>query len=171
MAVIRRFRPRTIATAAASTLVTLALVPACALAGEAASVAPPDEFSATDQYVESVPTSRGPKAPGVHKRPKAPLPTALAARIDREGGAAAADLEQVATSPDLGAPAKSAKAERKPRSARPHATPSVSSAAVGALGDGEDASLYWLLGALVLITGLAVGTAGYRHRKHKNAAG
>jgi hypothetical protein len=168
--VISGSRPRKLATGAASALATLAMLPASALGGQ--SVSPPDEFSATDQYVESVPTSRGPNAPGVQKRRKASLPPAVGARIDREGGTSAAKLEQIATSPDLGAPpTQPARPNRKPGNARVDSSPSVSAAAVGALGEDEDGSLLGLIGALVLITGLAVGTAGYRYRKHKNAPG
>ena len=164
---------RKLAIAAASTLASLAMVPSpVSAADQAASVSPADEFSATDQYVESVPTSRGPRAPAVQKRPKAPLPPAVSALIDRDGGAAAAKLEQVATSPDLGAPpARPASHREPPRHSRAVSSPSVPSAAVSALGEGEDGSLVRLLGALVLITGLAVGTAGYRHHKHKSSAG
>jgi hypothetical protein len=166
-------RFRKLAGAAAATLASLAIIPGSALgAAQAPPTAPPDEFSAADQYVESVPTSRGPNAPGVGKRPKAPLPPALSARIDREGGAVAAKLEQVATSPDLGAPpAQTASTDRKVRRARTESTPNVPSAAVGAVGEGEDGGLLRLLGAVLLITCLAVGTAGYRHRKHKNTTG
>jgi hypothetical protein len=164
---------RKLAIAAVSTLASLAmLAPAASAADQAASVSPADEFSATDQYVESVPTSRGPRAPAVHKRPKAPLPHAISARLDQDGGGDAAKLEQVATSADLGAPPARPKPDSgQPRHARAVSSPSVPSAAVSALGEGEDRSLVRLLGALALITGLAVGTAGYRHHKHKSSAG
>jgi hypothetical protein len=164
---------RKLAIVATSTLASLAMLPSVALgADQAAPVSPADEFSATDQYVESVPTSRGPKAPAVQERPKAPLPPAVSARLDRDAGAAAAKLEQVATSPDLGAPPPRSDARtEQPRHARAVSAPSVPSAAVSAVGEGEDGSLLRLLGALALITGLAVGTAGYRHHKHKSSAG
>ena len=164
---------RKAAIAAVSCLVWLAMLPSSAPAAEQApSASPADEFSATDQYVESVPTSRGPKAPAVQKRPKAPLAPAVSARLDQEGGDSAAKLEQVATSQDLGAPAARPDSDSdRPRHARAVSTPSVPSAAVSAVGDGEDGSLLRLLGAIALITGLAVGMAGYRHYKHKSSAG
>ena len=63
----------------------------------------PEDFSAADQYVESVPTSSGPKParkekskPGEEKVVPVPVPPA----VSELGG----KLEEVATSPALGAP-------------------------------------------------------------------
>jgi hypothetical protein len=158
--------------AAAAIVAAFMLLPSVAGAAGAGAVSLPDEFSAADQYVESVPTSRGPNRPGLEKRRKAPLPPAVNGRIEREGGSDATELEQIATSPDLGAPSQQSAAAsgRKAYGARSTSSPSVPSAAVTALG-GEDGGLPWLPVALVLITALAVGTAGYRHHRYKSSAG
>jgi hypothetical protein len=168
---VRLRRGRLAMGAVASLAAASVLLPSSAgAAGEGVS-SPADEFSAADQYVESVPTSRGPRRPGLEKREKASLPASVSGRIEREGGADAAQLEQIATSPDLGAPAKSAVPARRTEGAPAKSPPRVPAAAVTALGEGDDGGLPWLPVALVLITGLAVGTAGYRHHRYKNSAG
>ena len=76
-----------------------------------------------DQYVESVPTGAGRSAPA---QPQAkgtePLPKQVSQRLEAEGGSDARQLETIATSPALGAPAprpataEPRSANRKPRS-------------------------------------------------------
>jgi hypothetical protein len=123
----------------------------------------PEEFSAADQYVESVPTSSGPKSTREAKRkrarvqedlPPAPAPPA----VDELEG----KLKEVATSPDLGAP------ERALRNA-PADAPSVPSATVSAVDDADGGRLLWLLLALVVVSGAIAGTASYRHRARRRA--
>ena len=133
-----------------------------------------DNFSAADQYVESVPTSRGPKVPGVGsgrkheqrsgKQPKAELPASVVTQLRSQPKETAATLERIATEPDLGAPVE------KLRSSRDKSAPRVPTATVRAVGEGEDDSLVWLLIALVAITVLVSGKAAHRHYERRNAS-
>jgi hypothetical protein len=117
----------------------------------------PEDFSGADQYVESVPTSGGPKpARKVEHavKPSIPLPQAV---NDLDG-----TLKEVATSPTLGAPEHSlpdAKAD----------TPKVPAATVSAIDDADGGRLLWLLLALAVVTGATVGAASYRHRARRRA--
>jgi hypothetical protein len=118
----------------------------------------PNEFSAADQYVESVPTSRGPRPAKDGNRRHGgggdplPVPPAVA-NLDPT-------LKEVATSPKLGAP------DRALHDA--NATePSVPAAAVSALDDGDGGRLLWLLLAIVAISAAIAGTATYRHRTRR----
>lgn len=127
----------------------------------------PEEFSAADQYVESVPTSSGPKPARAEKRRPAGEqgdvalpPVQIPAAVSELDGS----LEEVATSPTLGAP------ERGLRDASAD-SPGVPSAAVSAVGDADGGRLLWLLLAILIVTGALVGTAGYRHRARNRATG
>jgi hypothetical protein len=111
----------------------------------------PGDFSAADQYVESVPTSGGPHAAKPNGGKSVPLPPGISGRLTGKGGS---QLKEVATSSKLGAPAK--RMHRAKRS-----SPSVPSAAVSAIDEGGS-SMIWLLLALLLVTGVLVGTAGHR---------
>jgi hypothetical protein len=125
--------------------------PAAALA--AAPV--PENFSAADQYVESVPTSEGSKPAGPGNANPPP-------QLGASGGKQ--QLEQVATSPELGAPQKRfhhAKVEK----------PSVPSALVSAIGDHEGGHFGLLLIGLLLVSGVVAGTAGHRHYRNRQATG
>ena len=146
-------------------LVALLAVPA----GAAAET--PQDFSASDQYVETVPTTKGPSATKDGKRGRTPLPPSVAAKLRSQGGADATALEDVATSSDFGAPQGTGRAADKEngagdrRSSRNRtAVPSASVQAVR--GGGED--LLWLLLALVAITGLMVGAVTYQRHKDKD---
>jgi hypothetical protein len=133
-----------------------------------------DDFSAADQYVESVPTARGPKVPGVGKqrgrakRNENAAPT-LSARVrsslERQSDETATQLERIATSPDYGAPAETLRKVDVDPSVR------VPAAAVSASGDGEESVLTWLLVALIAITLLTAGSAAYRRYQSRNTAG
>ena len=129
-----------------------------------------DDFSAADQYVESVPTARGPKVPGVGKARRtgknrenaAPkLSPTVQSSLDRQPDQTAAQLERIATSPDYGAPAE------KLRTSPAH----VPAAAVSAVGDGDQSTLTWLLVAVIATTLLTAGTAAYRRYQSRNSAG
>lgn len=150
--------------------VALVALVALALASPAGAQDPAltDDFSAADQYVESVPTSRGPKVPGVGKdrKKRAQLPAAVKDRLQSQSQETAAKLEQIATSPDYGAPAQP---ERKQRSGS-KSLPRVPVATVNA-SQGEQDTLLWLLISLLSITGLAAGTATYRHHQRRKSAG
>jgi hypothetical protein len=146
----------------------LALVPP-ASAQEPATQQPPsltDDFSAADQYVESVPTSRGPKVPGVGKRTKqkaAPLSTGAKAALAPLPAKTAKKLEQIATSPELGAPEERLEHKRS--------TTRVPAATVRATEVGDEDNLTWLVLALVALTGLALSSAAYRRYQARKSIG
>jgi hypothetical protein len=79
---------------------------ATALAAPAFAQEPPPDpgSSAVDQYVELVPTGRGPKSPGVEKERKTPLAPKAKRALDKTPKATADALTTVATSSDYGAP-------------------------------------------------------------------
>jgi hypothetical protein len=147
-----------------------------AIAGDAGTQAPSltDNFSAADQYVESVPTARGPKVPGVTKSPRrgkssgssAPkLSPSVKSSLEGQPAETAAQLERIATSPDYGAPAEELRKVEINSSAR------VPAAAVSAVGEGEEDTLTWLLVALIATTLLIAGLAAYRRYQSRNSAG
>jgi hypothetical protein len=134
----------------------------------------PGGQSAGDQYVETLPTTRGPRAPGRHKHAKK-LSRKVTKRIDTLGGSDAAQLKTLATSPSLGAPAdrpagKKSSRKSASRSGKRHngSTPAVPSAAINAV-DGGEAGLGWLVVALLAITALALGAVGYQRRRHRGS--
>jgi hypothetical protein len=141
----------------------------------------PGDQSAGDQYVETLPTTRGPRAPGRGKHAKKLAPGAKR-KLHELGGTDAAALEKLATSTALGAPATggSAKDDGKAggkrksgsRNGKRHgnSTPAVPSAAINAV-DGGEAGLGWLVLAILAITALALGAVGYQRRRDKGSAG
>jgi opacity protein-like surface antigen len=152
----------------------LAALLAAALAVPASAAADtPQDFSAADQYVETLPTTSGPDATGDDRRgSKTPLRPSVAAKLRAQGGADAARLEAVATSSDFGAPqGKAGGADKENdsgdrRDSRTRAA--VPSASVQAVqGNAED--LLWLLLALVAITGLMAGAVFYQRHRHKDS--
>ncbi len=153
------------ALARAACLAALALF-AFAPATPAAAAELPDDFSAADQYVETLPTSGGPSPTKDRKGGRTRLPAAVQAKLDAEGGRDAASLEEVATSDRFGAPqAQGAGADnnKRGRSSRSTAVPAAS---VKAVRDGGE-DMLWLLFALIAITGLMVGAVAYQ--RHKNS--
>ena len=145
-------------SAAAIFLIFLAAAPSAA----AQEPVLPEEFSAADQYVESVPTSSGPKSTKEVKRKAAKGQQSLPAPVARAVNDLEPALKEVATSPDLGAP------ERRLPDASAE-TPSVPSATVSAIDDANGGRLPWLLLALVVSSVAIAGTAAYRHRARKQA--
>jgi hypothetical protein len=142
-----------------------AAAPAVALDSPPAPPAPDD--SAVSQYVEGVPAAAGTKAPGVGTRPKPrPLSSSIRARLKTSGGSDARVLQQLATSPDLGA------VKRRPRPHRGVVRPSQErssasgalSAAVTAAGDGGGTRFAILGLVLVAITASVLGSARRRAR-------
>jgi hypothetical protein len=149
-----------IAPAGILILAALAGAPASQAAGTPAL---PEDFSAADQYVESVPTSSGPRSAKQEKRKavgggNALLPPA-ASRLDEP-------LREVATSPRLGAPQR-----KLPHLHAPAKGPSVPSAAVSAVAGGDGGRLIWLLLALAFVTGAVVATASHRHLQRRRTVG
>lgn len=118
----------------------------------------PQDFSAADQYVESVPSTTGAK-PGGPVGGSKPLPSSIQSRLGT--GDSATKLNAVATSGQLGAPQH--RLRGKPR----HSSDSVPTAAVSALGDGGGGTLIWLLVASAVIAALAAGKVGHRFHRNK----
>jgi len=130
----------------------------------------PGGQSAGDQYVETLPTTRGPRAPSHHKRAKK-LSHGVTRKINTLGGSDAAQLKTLATSTSLGAPTEQpAGGKSAPDTGKRHggSTPAVPSAAINAV-DGGEAGLGWLVVALLAITALALGTVGYQRRRHRGS--
>jgi len=71
----------------------------------------PDD-SAVSQYVEAVPSASGPKAPGVGRAKRRPLPPEVEAHVKAVGGADGKALERLATSATLGAPKHASRVTR-----------------------------------------------------------
>ena len=150
----------------------MALAAAALAVPASAAAESPDDFSASDQYVETVPTTSGPSATKEGKGGKTPLRPSVAARLRQQGGADAARLEAIATSSDFGAPqgtAGSADKERAGRRGNSGKTTAIPSASVQAVREGGG-DLLWLLLALLAITGLMVGTVTYRRHKNTNSS-
>jgi hypothetical protein len=121
----------------------------------------PENLTAADQYVESVPTGEGSRpadrGPG-GSAAAAPLPSDVKRKLP-EGG----ELERVATSPALGAPTTKLRGGQDD-------TPSVPSATVRAV-DGGGFELGWLLLALAAASVLLVAAALLRRHRRGEAGG
>lgn len=137
----------------------------------------PGGQSAGDQYVETVPTTRGPRAPGHHKK-ASKLSRKVTRKIETLGGTDAAQLKNLATSTSLGAPTeqqqhaggKSTRKSASPSGKRHGgSSPAVPSAAINAV-DGGEAGLGWLAVALLAITALALGAVGYQRRRDRGSS-
>lgn len=145
-----------------------ALIVSFALAPSVMATSLPTDVPAADQYVEDVPTSRGPNAPedsnspGSRRAKSRSLPAHLESRISNLGGKDAAKLKQISTSPDFGAP------RRKLSDGRVNLRPSVMSAVAGDAKDGGSGQLFWLLVTLLAITGFTLGAVGYRRHQQSN---
>jgi hypothetical protein len=133
----------------------------------------PDDFSASDQYVETLPTTSGPSATKDGKHRKTPLRPSVAAKLRSQGGADASRLEAIATSSEFGAPQAAAAGSDKKNGAQnrhdSRKTTAIPSASVQAVRDGGG-DLLWLLLALLAITGLMVGAVTYRRHKDTNSS-
>jgi hypothetical protein len=148
------------------------------------SVSVPGDQSAGDQYVETLPTTRGPRAPGRGKHARK-LSGGVANKIHKLGGRDAAALKALATSTALGAPGNTGGGDKnsdrkgsggkgshegRSRDGKRHgSTPAVPSAAINAV-DGGEAGLGWLVLAILAITALALGAVGYQRRRDKGTA-
>jgi hypothetical protein len=141
----------------------------------------PGNQSAGDQYVETLPTTKGPRAPRGGKHAKK-LSNGVTRKLQTQGGSDAATLEKLATSAALGAPVDNgAGAGGKGKSS--HATGSqgrskngkqhggsapVPSAAINAV-DGGEAGLGWLVLAILSITALSLGAVAYQRHRDKGS--
>jgi hypothetical protein len=137
----------------------------------------PSGQSAGDQYVETLPTTRGPRAPK-HRKHARKVSRQVTRAIETQGGSDAGQLKALATSTALGAPADEpsggngtggkSRGESASRSGKRDrsSSPAVPSAAIHAV-DGGEAGLGWLVVALLAITALALGSVGYQRRKDR----
>jgi hypothetical protein len=147
-------------------LVLAGVLMAAPPATAAAPASPPSP--SVDQYIESVPTSEGPKRPDAPStRPSSnstpgsgaappPLPAAAERKLAREGGAATPALRAITSDPGRGAPTATG-SEPPPRAASHTAgsAPGALSAAVHAAGSGQGVQLPLLLLGLLAISGAA----------------
>ena len=152
-------------------LILAALVAVALVLPAQAAADTPQDFSASDQYVETLPTPSGPSATEDRRRGKTPLRPSVAAKLRDQGGADASRLEAVATSSDFGAPqGTSGRADKKSGNRRDSRnTTALPSASVQAVRNGGG-DLLWLLLALLAITGLMVGAVTYRRHKDSNSS-
>jgi hypothetical protein len=152
------------------------LAAACAILGAIvlmpvtpAGAASPDDFSAADQYVETLPTSRGPNATKDAKRGRTRLPAGIATKLQGEGGTDAASLQTIATDSEYGAPqADRPDADKKKQGGGRSSSSAVPSASVEAVRNGGG-DMLWLLLALLAITGLMVGAVAYQRHRDSNS--
>jgi hypothetical protein len=195
--VTRRARIAALGVLAAALLSTA--LPAAASAGRLASAGStndlgltvPGNQSAGDQYVETLPTTKGPRAPGGGKHAKK-LSHGVAKKLQKQGGSDAATLHKLATSTALGAPVdngagagkgKSSHAkgsqggssgggsqEGRSQNGKRHggSAPTVPSAAINAVDRGE-AGLGWLVLVILAITALSLGAVGYQRHRDKGS--
>ena len=174
--------PRTRITALIAALVAIAFAGAAArglaAGADGLGISVPGNQSAGDQYVETLPTTKGPRAPGRKGHAKK-LSREAVKRLQQLGGPDAAALKALATSPALGAPtngggrdnsSSTSKGTGDRGNGRRHggATPAVPSAAINT-ADGGEAGIGWLVLALLAITGVSLGGVGYQRRRHKGS--
>ena len=149
----------------------------------------PGNQSAGDQYVETLPTTKGPRAPRGGKHAKK-LSNGVTRKLQQQGGSDAATLQKLATSPALGAPVDNgAGAGSKGKSSRTAGSGTnrgdsqvgrskngkqhggsapVPSAAINAV-DGGGAGLGWLVLVILAITALSLGAVGYQRHRDKGS--
>lgn len=152
-------------------LILAALVAVALVVPASAAADTPQDFSASDQYVETLPTTGGPSATDDRKRGRTPLRPSVAAKLRDQGGADAARLEAIATSSAFGAPqGTSDRTDKKSGNRRGSGnTTAIPSASVQAVQEGGE-NLLWLLLAMLAITGLMVGAVTYRRHKDSNSS-
>ena len=138
-----------------------------AFAQDSPPAPPAPDDSAISQYVEGVPGAAGTTTPGIKGSVKSrPLAPAIRTQLQASGGSDAPILQQLATAPNLGAPARPRHAQRaviRPSEERASATGALS-AAVTAAGDGGSARFTILALALVAITMAMLAAARRRVR-------
>jgi hypothetical protein len=151
------------------------LLGALALALIVPAIAAADGNSAGDQYVETLPSTKGPKsADDKAGRHRGGLPSRIQKQVQEVPGSTADKLIQIATSPQLGAPEQTLQKRGTQKGTRGKhrsggSRSAVPSAAIDAVGGGQ-AGLGWLVLALLIITALALGAVGYQRFKDRDAA-
>jgi hypothetical protein len=155
----------------------LALAALAALTAAGPAAASEFDQPAPAQYIETLPSSGGPTAPGVGGQglgKAAPLSASALARLRRGGGSLTAPLEELATSRQFGAPPS----QRGLPGRRP----------VGSIARGDGKSVFgaladtaapksgpggtlWLLLALLAVTAVTAGIAVRNQREARRATG
>lgn len=123
--------------------------------------------SGISQYVEMVPTAAGPKAPGITREQKVPLPRRATKALESAPPATAEPLEKLATSSSYGAPTRRAK-PTKPIERSVERTPERTVAVgrtVEAIATTSDARLLALLAVVLAISVSAIGLAARKARR------
>jgi hypothetical protein len=159
---------RIIALAAVTAMLAL---PSSAAAFNSTGAQSPDHFSAGDQYVETLPSTKGPKsADGKDGKggKSVRLPRDIERKLLSQGGTETAKLMQIATSTQLGAPDQNLH-KTKDGAKRGQSSPAVPSAAIDAVGGGP-AGLGFLVIWLMVITAVALGAVGYRRYRNRDSS-
>jgi hypothetical protein len=130
---------------------------------------PPPGTPSISQYVETVPTSSGGAAPGVGRKRAKALPPRVATRLRQHPDALTHRLTTIATSSSYGAPQRALHSKtvgpgQRGKEPSEPSEPSSLSAAVNAVSDTGDSHVFWLLGAILVLTSAMVWTAARRHR-------
>ena len=142
----------------------------------AGAAEPPDPSdSALAQYVEQIPTSRGPKAVGQGggKAAGRPIDASAETQLRAQGGADAELLEEIATSPALGAPEqRTNRKQAGPEVTEPGSSPTESEAAGEAAGNESTASelISGRVVALLAVLGAVALGAGLRGTSRRRSA-
>ena len=132
----------------------------------------PGTFSAGDQYVETLPSTGGPKtANGKGHGGNVKLPRKIERKLLSKGGPEAPKLLEIATSTQLGAPDRKLDKGKSRNGAKRNdpSQPAVPSAAIDAVGGGK-AGLGLLVLWLFVITAIALGAVGYRRYRNRDAS-
>lgn len=160
---------RIIALAAVTAMLAL---PSSAAAFNSAGAQSPDHFSAGDQYVETLPSTKGPKSADGRDgkgRKSVRLPRDIERKLLSQGGSEAAKLMQIATSTQLGAPDQNLRKAKDVAKHDGQSQPAVPSAAIDAVGGGP-AGLGFLVIWLMVITAVALGAVGYRRYRNRDSS-
>ena len=134
---------------------------------------PPEDVSGVDQYVEIIPAGDGGESRSKPRTP-APLMPSISKRIEETAETDAQILEEIATSPDLGAPQTKSKAKIRGTAAS-SVSPDVSlNSALSSAVDPKsgsttgDRTLSTLLAALALITAACLTVVLWRFRRGRH---
>jgi hypothetical protein len=128
-----------------------------------AAVAVAAEPPAAHQYVESVPPAGGDRGDDPNE-PAEPLPADVQRQVQAQGGADAAALEAVATSPALGASRADKETENAAENGSDVEGPSTARTAATAPAEGDSSTMAILLAGVAVVSVVAAGFAVARRR-------
>jgi hypothetical protein len=131
-------------------------VSAPAFAADASPPVPPSTPSIA-QYVETVPTSQGGASTGSGKHANS-LPPGVVKKLNAHPDAVTERLKAIATSSAYGAPQQGLSRPAEASAQNPLA------AAASAAADSSDSHIFWLLGAVIVVTTAMVWATARRHR-------